>query len=156
MNPMTECTEPVHDHGPKQITELQLRQLRGKYFTIRHDLVKECGHKIDRMNEPSIGCEWCWWTWLSGHGELVKTTDEALQEHGKEFVIKLRGRRYLKYFLRFMSTLARFKKEQEQQCQQKEVGQTDGLADWKSLSTSAEVEKSIPLASSNVIVENTN
>jgi hypothetical protein len=107
-----DCTQ--HEHGPKQITESQLRELRGKYFTVRHDVVKECGHKIDRMNEPSIGCEWCWWTWFSGHGELVKTTDEALQEHGKEFVIKLRGRRYLKYFLRFMSTLARFKKEQEE------------------------------------------
>jgi len=106
--------EHNHNHGPKQITEGQLRKLRGQYFTVRHDVVKECGHKIDRMNEPSIGCEWCWWTWFSGHGELVKTTDEALQEHGKEFVIKLRGRRYLKYFLRFMSTLARFKKEQEE------------------------------------------
>lgn len=98
-----------------KLTESQFRELRGRYFTVRHLRVKECGHKIDTMNEPSIGCEWCWWTWLSGHAELVQTTDEAFREHGKDFVIRLRGRRYLKYFLRYMATVARFKKEQDEQ-----------------------------------------
>ena len=106
-------TVPVQPEPQVPLNEAQFRKLRGQYFTVRHDLVGQCGHKIDRMNEPSIGCEWCWWTWFSGHGELIQTTDRALQEQGKYFVIKMRGKRYLKYFLRYMSTLARFKKEQD-------------------------------------------
>jgi hypothetical protein len=110
------------------LSERQFRELRGKYFTVRHIPVSECGHKIDAMNEPTIGCEWCWWTWFSGHAELVQTTDKAFQEHGKEFVIKMRGRRYLKYFLRYMSTLARFQKEQEEKNEQSRDIQGGGAA----------------------------
>ena len=66
------------------LTEAQFRQLRGRYFTIRHVPVPECGHLIDMINEPRHrNCEWCYWAWFSAHGELVQVADKALQEQGK-------------------------------------------------------------------------
>jgi hypothetical protein len=99
--------------GNKQpLTESQFRQLRGKYFTIRHHRVKECNHLLDQINEPTFrNCEFCWFTFFSSHGELVQVTDEAFKTHGAPFVDRLRGVTYRKMFTRFMSTMARFKAE---------------------------------------------
>jgi len=38
------------EHAPasKQITPAQFRELRGKFFTVRHERVKTCGHHLDR------------------------------------------------------------------------------------------------------------
>ena len=113
---MAECTEPEHDHAiqPKQITELQLRQLRGKYFTVRHPRVPECGHALDTINEPTFrNCQYCWFSFFTTHGELVNVTHEAFQEHGPEFVDKLRGRTYRIMFTRFMSTMNRLREDAE-------------------------------------------
>jgi len=131
---MTESSEHVHteecDRTPeiesrlnaepqKPLTERQFRQLRNLYFTVRHTLVKECGHKIDMINEPRHrNCETCYWAWFSAHGELVQVADRALQEQGKSFLVKMRGRHFYEMFVRYMSTLARFKKEQDD----KEIG----------------------------------
>jgi hypothetical protein len=103
-----DCTAPV-----KPLTELQFRQLRRAYFTVRHDTVATCGHKIDRLNEPKNNCEYCWWAFFGSHGELVQTADKAFQEQGQNFLDKMRGQKFRKMFLRYMSTLARFQKEQE-------------------------------------------
>lgn len=96
----------------QKLTEAQFRILRGRYFTIRHYTVPECGHKLDMINEPTFrNCEYCWFCFFSSHGELVQVTDEAFQEHGAGFVDRLRGVTYRKNFTRFMATLAAFKKE---------------------------------------------
>ena len=113
---MAECTEPEHDHAaqPKQITELQLRQLRGKYFTVRHPRTIGCDHHQDQINEPTFrNCESCWYAFFSTHGELVNVTHEAFSEHGPEFVEKLRGRKYVQMFTRFMSTMNRLREDAE-------------------------------------------
>ncbi len=113
---MTECTEPEHDHAaqPKQITELQLRQLRGKYFTVRHPRTIGCDHHQDQINEPTFrNCESCWYAFFSTHGELVNVTHEAFSEHGAAFVEKLRGRKYVRMFTRFMSTMNRLREDAE-------------------------------------------
>ena len=103
----------------KKLTLAQFRELRGKYFTVRHVVVPECQHKIDMINEPRHrNCETCWWAWLSAHGELVKVTDEAFQEHGPAFIDKLRGVTYRKNFTRYMSTLAAFKLEADAMAEQ--------------------------------------
>ena len=113
---MAECTEPEHDHAiqPKQITELQLRQLRGKYFTVRHPRTIGCDHHQDQINEPTFrNCESCWYAFFSTHGELVNVTHEAFSEHGAAFVEKLRGRKYVRMFTRFMSTMNRLREDAE-------------------------------------------
>jgi hypothetical protein len=114
-DPRTEELESRLNVEPqKPLSEAQFRKLRNLYFTVRHTLVKECGHKIDMINEPRHrNCEFCYWTWLSAHGELVQVADRALQEQGKAFLIKMRGRHFYEMFVRYMSTLARFKKEQD-------------------------------------------
>jgi hypothetical protein len=128
------CDNTEHVHGPecepevptaasqdpllarlnagKQLTEAQFRLLRGRYFTVRHYTVPECGHKLDMINEPSFrNCEYCWWAFFSSHGELVQVTDEAFQTHGSAFVDRMRGVKYRKMFTRYMSTLAAFQKQ---------------------------------------------
>jgi len=104
------------EHAPasKQITPAQFRELRGKFFTVRHERVKTCGHHLDKINEPTFrNCETCWFSFFASHGELVKVTDEALQEHGAGFVDKLRGKHYRVQFCRFMSTMNRLREESE-------------------------------------------
>jgi len=109
-----ELAERLNAEPQKQLSEAQLRQLRNLYFTIRHTPVKECGHKIDMINEPRHrNCENCYWAWFSAHGELVQVADKALHEQGRTFLIKMRGRHFYEMFVRYMSTLARFKKEQD-------------------------------------------
>jgi hypothetical protein len=106
-------TEPVSVQ-PQQLTELQFRELRGKYFTVRHYRVKPCNHLLDQINEPTFrNCENCWFTFFSSHGELVQVTDKAMQEQGAPFLDKMRGCTYRKMFCRYMSTLARLKREQD-------------------------------------------
>lgn len=108
------------------LNESQYRILRGKYFTVKHVLIEICGHKIDMINEPRHrNCEYCWWAWLSAHGELVETVDRALREQGETFLIKMRGKHFLTMFRRYMSTVARFQKEaQEQKLQERANEQT--------------------------------
>ena len=101
----------LNDPGTK-LTERQFRELRGRFFTIRHIRVPQCQHLLDQINEPTFrNCEWCWYTFFNSHGELVNVTDEAFKEHGPAFIDKLRGQQYRKMFVRFMSTLAAFKLE---------------------------------------------
>lgn len=109
---MHECDDSPTQ--PQQLTERQFRELRGKYFTIRHFRVRPCNHHLDQINEPTFrNCESCWFTFFSSHGELVQVTDKAIQEQGAPFLDKMRGRTYRKMFCRYMSTLARLKREQD-------------------------------------------
>ena len=89
-----------------------MAMLRGKYFTVRHDLMP-CGHKIDRVNQPKNNCEICWWNWLNTHGELVKVADEFFREYGKARLVAMRGKVFVKMFLRFMSTVQHLMEEQK-------------------------------------------
>lgn len=101
----------LNDPGSK-LSERQFRELRGKYFTVRHLRVRECWHLLDQIAEPTFrNCQYCWWAFFSSHGELVNVTDEAFKEHGAAFVDKMRGVTYRKMFTSYMSTLAAFKVE---------------------------------------------
>ncbi len=160
---MTECTEPEHDHAaqPKQITELQLRQLRGKYFTVRHPRTIGCDHHQDQINEPTFrNCESCWYAFFSTHGELVNVTHEAFSEHGPEFVEKLRGRKYVRMFTRFMSTMNRLREDAEKLQKEKDeqageiqssgsVGQGDGQRERGDSNLSTTGESSQPSSAVN-------
>jgi hypothetical protein len=102
------------DKDKPQITEAQYRKLRGQYFTVRHIPLTDCGHKMDVINQPRhANCENCWWQWFNFHPKLVETVDEAWREHGKAFVVRLRGRKFADMFARFIVTVVAFKKEEE-------------------------------------------
>lgn len=126
--PNPEVSVPVQN---QPLTPEQFRKLRGRYFTIRHHRAKPCNHKIDEINEPRHrNCESCYFMWFSAHGELVQVADRALQEQGKDFLIRMRGRHFYEMFVRYMSTLARLKKEQERDKEtriaREEIRTTDG------------------------------
>jgi hypothetical protein len=104
-----------------------MRQLRGQYFTVRHIPLTDCGHKMDVINEPRHrNCENCWWQWLNFHPQLVQTVNEAWQEHGKAFVIRLRGRHFAKMFGRYMASVRHFMEQEEKAKQACEILSTMG------------------------------
>ncbi len=117
--PVIQAAPPI----PEQMTLRQFKALRAKYFTVKHKRMDPCGHRLDAMNEPRNNCEFCWFAFFQTHGELVQTTDRAYQEQGTEFLDRTRGQKYRKMFLRFMSTIAMFKKEMEDA-----KGKNDGQA----------------------------
>jgi len=96
---------------PKGSTEQ--RQLNKIWVTRRLDHIKECGHKFSAYEEPRTNCEWCWFTFFNTNGELVKTADECFREEGRDILERVRGKKFTKMFLRFMSTVAQFVNEQK-------------------------------------------
>jgi hypothetical protein len=119
------------DGKPLPINERTLRLIRGKTFTVRH-IALTCGHKMDLQNQPKTGCETCWWEWLNNHSTLVQTAHEFYQQFGKERLVAMRGTKFVKYFLMFMSTVAHMIEEQkklEQEKQNGEVTNTRGTDD---------------------------
>ncbi len=96
-------------------TEKTLAMLRGKYFTVRHIFLKDCGHKMDAINFPKRNCQNCLYTWFNHHAQLVQTAHEFYQQYGKERLIALRGEKFVKAFLMFMSTVHHFLELQKEQ-----------------------------------------
>ena len=103
------------DGKPLPINERTLRLIRGKTFTVRHILLEDCQHKMDMQNQPKTGCENCWYQWLNHHGNLVQNAHEFYQQYGKERLVAMRGKVFVKMFLRFMSTIAHMIEEQKAQ-----------------------------------------
>ena len=130
------------DGKPLPINERTLRLIRGKTFTVRHILLT-CGHKMDLQNEPRTNCETCWWEWLNNHSTLVQTAHEFYQQYGKERLVAMRGARFVKMWLRFMSTVAHMIEEQKKQEKQDgEIENTRGSDDAAS-AVESEVQSEI-------------
>ena len=60
------------------------------------------------------------------HGELVQSLDEVYNKHGKAGLLQLRGQKFVANFLRFMGTVAQWKKEID--ATQKDAGVNNGEA----------------------------
>jgi hypothetical protein len=86
--------------------------MRGHYFTVRHDTLANCGHQIDRLNQPKNNCENCWYTFFNTHPQLVEVSDQFFRTHGKGPMIGMRGEKYFKNFVRYMATVIHFMKEE--------------------------------------------
>ena len=113
----------MNEKPQTQPTVSQIKELRGQYFTVRHIPLTDCGHKMDVINEPRHRtCENCFWQWMNFHPQLVSTVNEAWQEHGKEFIIRLRGKWFATMFARYMATVVRFKEEENGKIQTSVLG----------------------------------
>jgi hypothetical protein len=113
--PVVAAQEAATPQPTQPLTEDMMRKLRGQYFTVRHHRVQPCGHLLDQIMEPTFrNCQPCWFVFYNSHAQLVEVTDKALREQGKDFIIKMRGKQYFKMFTRFMSTIARLKKESDE------------------------------------------
>ena len=118
------------DGNPLPINERTLRLIRGKTFTVRHILLEDCQHKMDMQNQPKTGCENCWYQWLNHHGTLVQTAHEFYQQFGKERLVAMRGKVFVKYFLMFMSTVQHLLEQQkkEEECRIAEQQKNDDVS----------------------------
>jgi hypothetical protein len=63
---------------------------------------------------------------FNSHGQLVEVTDKAFQEQGRRFLVKMRGEKYARQFTRFMSTIARLKKESDEKESNEKIPQRTG------------------------------
>lgn len=73
-----------------------------------------CGHKFRAEFEPNHrNCEQCWFTYLTTHKPLVEAVEEAYQKGGAGLIIQLKGKKFLHNFLKYMSTIAFLKQQQE-------------------------------------------
>ena len=104
---------PGPDGRPPKITPKLLKQMRGHYFTVKHVLLTNCGHKLDMINQPRLNCENCWYQWFNTHPQLVETADQFFRVHGKGPLIGMRGEKFFKMFVRYMATVIHFMQEEE-------------------------------------------
>jgi hypothetical protein len=105
----------AEDEAPKEqkpMTRKQWKELMRLYFTVRHPRVRACQHRLDMARDPRHNCENCWFAYFKEQGQLVQTADECFVKAGRKALEAIRGKRFTKYFIRFMATLARFRAEQ--------------------------------------------
>jgi hypothetical protein len=97
-----------------EITRSEFKEDRRLHFTVRHGSISRCGHRFIPGEEPrQRNCDVCWFTFFQVHGELTQAMDELYAKHGKAGLLQLRGPKFVKNFLKFMSTVAQWKKEIE-------------------------------------------
>lgn len=99
--------------NPPVITEKLLRQLRNRYFIVKHVVLTNCGHKLDMINFPKRNCENCYFQWFNTHPQLVEVADQFYRTHGKGPLIGMRGKKFFVAFTRYMATIIHFMKEEE-------------------------------------------
>lgn len=103
---------PGPDGKTPELTPKLLKTLRGKYFTVKHPFLIDCGHRLDMINEPRHRhCENCWFQWLNHHAKLCEVADELYRDKGPEALTSMRGKHFTKMFVRFMATLHQWLKE---------------------------------------------
>lgn len=99
-----ELTEPK-----RPMTESEHRKAMGQFWTIRRDRVEKCNHIFYGEDPPKNNCPWCWFAFFQVNGKTTQVADECFQKEGRETLTKLKGEKFVKNFLRFMTTLAYMK-----------------------------------------------
>lgn len=96
---------------PPKMTRKVWKQMMRMHFTVRRATVKTCGHKINIESDPRNNCPECWFAYFNNNGQMTKIADECFTEAGRDVLERSRGKKFVKYFLMFMSTIARFQRE---------------------------------------------
>jgi hypothetical protein len=131
---------PDKDGKQPEITPRLIRKLRARYFTVRHPLLTNCGHKLDMINQPGNNCENCWYSFFNTHPQLVEVADQFYRTQGKGPMIGMRGVKFVKNFCRFMATVAHFKEEEKNVTENQQPGSNDGVETREGDGTSSTVE----------------
>ena len=87
---------------PEKFTERQIRAARRQWVTLRHGMVRACGHKIDLSRQPRNNCEWCWEAWLKTSDGLLVVLHETLVNKGLAALKAQYGNKLVKMFKRFL------------------------------------------------------
>lgn len=81
---------------------------------LRYPRIPKCGHKFRAEFEPNHrNCESCWFTYMTTHKDLVEAVEEAYQKGGPAIIAQLKGKTFLHNFLKYMSTIAFLKQQQD-------------------------------------------
>ena len=104
---------PVVKNPP---TELDLRRFNKEFTTRILPTVVGCGHKFSPHDMPRNHCETCFFAYFNQDGERILTLNDEYKAD-KEQMIKVYGKTFVKYFERFMATVVKWQKEQEQEGQ---------------------------------------
>lgn len=108
------------------ITKSEYKKGMLKEFTVKHKPLP-CGHKLvaDQNGPRHRNCDACWFTYFQVFGEMTQAVDEAYNSKGtdvgREIIKQLRGVKFLRNFLRFMSTVAAMKVKMESNVQEATV-----------------------------------
>lgn len=101
----------------KKVTLSEIKKLRKQFWTVQREVVAMCGHKIVHETPPKNNCEVCWFAWFQNHGELVQELDKCFteEEYGDQILTSIWGSKFVKNFLAFMSTVANWKNDIQQE-----------------------------------------
>jgi hypothetical protein len=89
------------------------KKIMRRFWTVQHKVVQACQHKFTGQ-EPRTNCQFCWFAYFNENGDFTKSLDELWRSPGGEnTMVSLRGRKFVKMFLRFMSTVANWKADEE-------------------------------------------
>lgn len=98
----------------KQLTREEYKKAMRALFTERRDVVQSCGHKFDKYHEPNHrNCLACWFAYFQVNGQITQISEECFHKEGKEVLIKLKGEKFVKFFLIFMSMIAQIQEKNE-------------------------------------------
>jgi hypothetical protein len=107
-----EIATPAYTGRRANRHEVQIRPVSAG--TLKLQRVPMCGHKFTPGQEPRHrNCESCWFTFFQVHGELTQSLDEVFAKYGESGLRHLKPAKYVKNFLRFMSTIATWKEAAE-------------------------------------------
>lgn len=141
-----ELARAQHDSVvPPKMTRQVWKQMMRMHFTIRRGKAQPCEHKLSSINvpnekgentifitsDPRKNCDSCWFTYFNTNGQMTNIADECFREAGRDILERSRGKRFVKYFLRFMSTIARFQREAAEKKKENGIeaeGTTEGSA----------------------------
>jgi hypothetical protein len=119
--PEVGAPEPAAAPTMPKMTRKDWGRIMNAQFTVRgFDLA--CGHKLSLArnaegkfyipSDPKNNCDVCWFSYFNNNGSMVQLADECFTVAGRDVLERSRGKKFVKYFLRFMSTVARFQREE--------------------------------------------
>lgn len=112
--PEAVTAQPAEADDPSKWTPRKWKEAMRLYFTVRHPKVRGCGHKLDLSRDPRTACSSCWFSYFRENGNTVQTADECFVKEGRATLERIRGERFVKFFVRFMATIARFQQEERE------------------------------------------
>ena len=98
-----------------EITRSEYKEYQRKHVTRTYQTVPMCGHKFVPGEIPRhVNCEPCWFTFFQVHGELTQAVEEVYQKpNGAAIIKQLRGKKFLRNFLKFMASVAQLQETLE-------------------------------------------
>lgn len=111
----------------KPLTKAEYKKAMNAYWTIRHSIVKACGHKFDHnplVTPKHRNCDECWLAYFNTNGEQTQIAEECLAKEGPEILEKIKGKQYVKRLYWFLAIVATFVKAGDD----KSTSSTEGIS----------------------------